>query len=420
MKKLTLITSILILIMLHTNAGAYEDLIKPSDSNSLIKQITTPSLIESFTSGHAQISFRYRYEFVDSDGFDRDANASTLRTRLNYSTDNYKGMTFFVEFDNVSEVYGDNFNSGAGTSPTRTQYPVIADPSGTEVNQAWFNLNWSENNLKLGRQRILLDNQRFVGGVAWRQNEQTYDAATIDLNFAESRLLVSYIDNVNRIFGDDVAAGDNANNTVLANWSKLWNGQHELVLFYYDIDNQDVAAFSTETYGFSFDTFWQMENSLFSLDIDYAQQSDGSNNPVNYSANYFRLEAALEMPLVDLILGREILEGNSNLSGASFRTPLATLHAFNGWSDRFLATPANGLEDTYLGLIGSYKKYNWYLRYHDFKAESTKQEYGTEFDASISYKFTEHLSTRLKFAQFNSEGFSTDTQHIWLMLSLEF
>ena len=29
------------------------------------------------------------------------------------------------------------------------------------------------------------------------------------------------------------------------------------------------------------------------------------------------------------------------------QTPLATLHAFNGWADMFLTTPANGLQDLY-------------------------------------------------------------------------
>ena len=378
------------------------------------------SLSEAFSSGHAQLSFRYRYEFVEQDSFARDANASTVRTRLNYNTRAYKGLSFFVEFDNVTEVFSDNFNSGAGTSPDRTRFPVVADPSGTEVNQAWFNFNFSDHDFKFGRQRIIHDNQRFIGGVAWRQNEQTFDAASFDFDIAGSRLLLSYVDRVNRIFGGDVPAGNHDNNTLLANWSKSWNGQHELVLYYYDIDNEDVGAFSTETYGMSFDSFVQFENSLLSLGVVYASQSDGSNNPVNFSADYWRLEGALEMPTFDIIIGREVLQGNSELSGAAFRTPLATLHAFNGWSDRFLTTPDTGLEDTYIGIIGSRNRFSWYLRYHDFDAESTNQDYGSEIDASISMRLTNRISTRLKYAQYDSDGFSVDTRHLWFLLNFEF
>ena len=43
--------------------------------------------------------------------------------------------------------------------------------------------------------------------------------------------------------------------------------------------------------------------------------------------------------------------GWERLSGSEregqFQTPLATLHAFNGWADKFLSTPVNGIEDLY-------------------------------------------------------------------------
>jgi hypothetical protein len=31
-----------------------------------------------------------------------------------------------------------------------------------------------------------------------------------------------------------------------------------------------------------------------------------------------------------------------------FTTPLATLHKFQGWADKFLTTPVNGLADLYV------------------------------------------------------------------------
>jgi len=85
------------------------------------------TFFDSISEGEADISFRYRYEFVDQDGFNKDANASTLRTRLNYKTKAYKGFSFFIEADNITEIIGDNYNAGAGNSPGNTQYPVVAD-----------------------------------------------------------------------------------------------------------------------------------------------------------------------------------------------------------------------------------------------------------------------------------------------------
>ena len=104
------------------------------------------SLADAFSEGESNLSFRYRFELVDQDGFNRDANGSTLRTRLNYHTAVYKGFSFFIEADNVMEVFGDNYNAGGGNTPTNGQYPVVADPTSTEINQAWVNFAFSNNN----------------------------------------------------------------------------------------------------------------------------------------------------------------------------------------------------------------------------------------------------------------------------------
>ena len=51
-----------------------------------------------------------------------------------------------------------------------TNYPVVADPEGTDLNQ--FYVQYAApagTTVRLGRQRIKLDTERFVGSVAWRQ-----------------------------------------------------------------------------------------------------------------------------------------------------------------------------------------------------------------------------------------------------------
>jgi len=56
----------------------------------------------------------------------------------------------------------------------------------------------------VGRQRINLDNQRFVGAVAFRQNEQTFDALRV-ANTSVKGLSLSYafVNQVNRFFGNE-------------------------------------------------------------------------------------------------------------------------------------------------------------------------------------------------------------------------
>lgn len=375
------------------------------------------NLMDAFSNGDTNLSFRYRFEFVDQDGFSKDAKASTLRTRLNYKTEKHKGFTFFVEADNVTELFKDDFNAGAGNSPGNTSYPVVADPQGTEINQAWFNFEFTAgNSIKLGRQRILLDNQRFIGGVGWRQNEQTYDAVSASFSPGNSKLFISYIDKVHRIFGDDVAAGNHDNSTILLNWSNEFEDIGKLSVYYYDIDNDDTVAFSSSTFGVKF----AGNVEAFNYGVEFATQNDGHDNPIDYSANYLRLDGGYKFEKATVFAGYEVLEGDASNNGSSFKTPLATLHAFNGWADKFLATPADGIEDLFVGIKGAVKGHKWQAIYHDFSAEDNSRSLGNELDVSIGKKLNKHVSLLLKAAFYDADTHATDTTKVWFMVTSKF
>lgn len=375
------------------------------------------NLFDAFANGEGGLSFRYRLELVDQDGFSKDATASTVRTRVDYTTREYKGWTFYIESETVTEVLADNYNAGAGNSPGNTQYPVVADPQGSEINQAWVRYTFAgDNSLKLGRQRISLDNERFVGGVIWRQNEQTYDAVSGSFKLGGSDLFVAWVENVNRIFGDDVPAGDNDSETLLVNWSNDFVKGGKLVAYYYGIDNQDVPSFSTNTYGVKF----AGKQNAFGYGLEYANQSDAANNPVDYSADYYRLDVSYAFDPATLFAGYEVLTGDANKPGAAFRTPLATLHAFNGWADKFLTTPDAGLVDTFAGFKGQTRGFKWQALYHDFQAEDGGVDYGTEFDAIISKKVNKYLTASVKAALYSADQYATDTTKFWFMLLAKF
>lgn len=105
-----------------------------------------------------------------------------------------------------------------------------------------------------------------------------------------------------------------------------------------------------------------------------------------------------------------------------FRTPLATLHAFNGWADKFLTTPPAGLNDLFLGIKGKVGNWKWNMVYHDFKAESGSQKFGREFDASIGTGFAKHYGVLFKAAFFDAARSSVydDTTKYWVQLTADF
>jgi len=383
------------------------------------------SFTEAFTQGKGSISFRYRLEHVDQDGIDKNALASTLRGRLNYRTAAWNGFGFFGEMDYVAKVGWDDYNAGPGLTPDKSQYPVVADPTGPDLNQAYmFWKNDSGSEFRLGRQRIIYDNARFVGNVGWRQNPQTYDAVSYRLkNKAGFDFQVAYVDKVNRIFGRDSVAGEHDNKTWIGNIAKNWENIGKLTGYYYDIDNEDSAAFSTRTYGARFVGKHKFDATTLGYTAEYAHQTDAANNPVDYSADYWRFDLSATFGSVTPYIAYESLGGDDSRSGAMFRTPLATLHAFNGWADKFLTTPAAGLNDAMIGVKGKvFTRWNWNVVYHDFDAESGSVSYGSEIDASLATKFGKHYGVLFKAAFFDGKEPSgpPDTVKLWFQLVANF
>jgi hypothetical protein len=377
------------------------------------------SFEDALTGGKASLSFRYRYEYVDQDGISNDAKASTLRTRINYRTGDWYNFAFFVEGDNVSEIGNDQYNS---TRNGKTNYPTVADPKGTDLNQLYLDYMGLDKNLfRLGKQRINLDNQRFVGGVGWRQNEQTYDAVTWGNTGLDGfAFTAGYINNVNRIFGPD-GGKPNANldtDTFVANAAYTGWEPLKIVGYAYLMDISDADALSNDTYGIRGTGTWDSGND-WSIDYtgEFAYQEDAGDNPIGYDANYYLLEGAVNFSGLKLKVGYEVLEGDNGQAGQAFRTPLATLHAFQGWADKFLTTPDGGIEDLYFSVSGSFAGFKGAAIYHNFEANSGPEDYGDELDIVITHKLGKRYSAMIKYADYDADDFATDTSKAWLMLS---
>ena len=104
----------------------------------------------------------------------------------------------------------------------------------------------------------------------------------------------------------------------------------------------------------------------------------------------------------------------------SFNTPLATLHKFNGWADRFLATPADGLRDAFLSVGAKLGRWNLVGIYHDFSADSGGASWATELDAQVVYTAPWKQKIALKYARYDADEWAWDTDKIWLWTSWGF
>ena len=378
---------------------------------------------EAFTEGKFGYSFRWRLEHVNQDPLPHNATAAPLRGRINFHTAPLAGFSAKAEFDYVYNFGMDNFNAGGGNTPNPPGYPVIADPQGEDLNQLFLQYKAKfGGQFRLGRQRIIYDNARFIGNVGWRQNEQTYDSVSFDHNTDSGwSFKYAYIDKVRRIFGNDVPAGEFDQNTNLYNVRFDNTELGKFTGYYYDIDNKDVADLSSTTWGMRINGKFPGDGPVFGYALEYAHQKDNANNPVDYSANYWRGDLTAGFKLATVYVGYESLGGSKTAPGKAFQTPLATLHAFNGWADKFLTTPQAGLNDFFFGVKGKVGTWTWNVLYHDFSAQSGSGSYGNEIDGAIGTKFKEHYGILFKVASFNTDSPAYgDTTKYWVQFTASF
>lgn len=376
------------------------------------------SLGEAIAGGKAGLDLRYRYERVEQDNPLRDANASTLRTRLNYATGAFEGFAAFIEFDDVRVLGSERYNNATGLPSAQTQYSVVADPEGTEVNQAFLSYaGFPDSLLKLGRQRIIYDNARFIGNVGWRQNEQTYDAfSVVNGSLADTQLSYAYIDKVNRIFGEDSPNGETDMKSHLLNLGYSGFEAGKLSLYGYFLEYADAPAASNRTLGARFAGGYSLEgDNRLLYTLEYAKQDDYKRGASNIDADYYLLELGARVSGVTALVGHEVL----GVDGSAFSTPLATAHAFNGWADVFLATPADGLRDTYFKLSGAFAGTGLAAAYHDFAADRGGDDYGTEINLQATRSFG-RVNMLAKYARYSADDFATDTSKFWLMAQVAF
>lgn len=382
--------------------------------------LTVPSLAAAAETPKGLIlEARLRYESVAQDGFAKDAQAVTLRTRLGYETPAFHGFKALVEGENVTAL-SDRYNSSTNG---KVAYPLVTDPETTELNRAQISWSGSQGEAVVGRQRLILNNARFVGNVGFRQNEQTFDAAKVVFRPSPAvSLTYVYVDKVHRIFGEDHPQGNWRSDSHLMQ-ADVKTAIGQVSAYGYLLDFANAPTQSSATWGGRLSGARVVKPGLnATYEAEYARQSDYGNSPTNFDLNYVALSAGLKTKANAVALGFEQLDGDG-LRG--FQTPLATLHAYQGWADAFLTTPARGVRD--LSLTGSSvvsgphgKPVKIQASLRRFDEADGGARLGNEFDASVSMPLTPHVGVELKAAAFQGDRPAyPDRTKIWLTLEFK-
>jgi hypothetical protein len=365
------------------------------------------------------LNARLRYEAVEQVNLPNRAEAVTLRVRPGAEL-KAGGFAFLVEGEGTVAPVADYNDTlpGNGIEP----FPVVADPENLELNRLQLSYLKGGNGVTVGRQRIIHDNARFVGNVGWRQNEQTFDAVRGQAKLGPVALDAAYAIAQRTVFGVDSPNEHFDGNLVFVNGSvdlKVAKAK----AFAYLIDYDTRHAFSSQTYGVLATADIAIPAvAKLSARASYARQSDFGGNPLAYQADYYHAEVGGSLAGFTLAAGYEALGSDGGV--AAFQTPLATLHAFNGWADVFLTTPAAGLRDTYVTVgraipLPFLPGLKAELTYHDFDSDFGGVEYGREWDASLGFKLGP-VGLLAKYANYQADAFAFDTEKFWLQAEFSF
>ncbi len=380
-------------------------------------------IAQAFKDGKANVSFRYRYENVDQDNFAKDANASTLRSRIAYQTAAWQDLSLMLELDDVRSIGSEDYNSTRNHNIDR---PTVLDPTATDLNVGALKyIGIANTEIIVGRQKISRGNERFVGPVGWRQNEQTFDAGSVNYKYNDKlQAYYAYVRQVNRVVGPDngTPPADFNGNTHLADLSYTFSPAAKLTAYGYFLDFDEARALSSQTLGLRLAGDIKL-NGDWSVPYaaEWATQDDYQNNPNSYSADYYLAETGVKWQKVTVKLSYEVLEGDT-VANHQFQTPLATLHAFQGWDDQFTSTPTRGIEDTFVQVDFPLLGANIKLRYDSYQAETGSIDYGDEYGIWATLPVGTNYSVALKYAAFDADSESSyvDVDKFWFMFSANF
>jgi hypothetical protein len=381
--------------------------------------------------GEVKVDLNYRYENVDQDhgsanpNLDpRTANANTLRLRLGYLTPAFHGLQGFAEYEGNYALQTD-YNNGPDLN-NKPEFSTVADPGRNELNQLWISYAGIPDTLiKGGRQRIKFDDDRFIGNVGWRQLETTFDAVLLT-NKSIAGLIVNagFIGNVQTF----QSTTENIDAPIL-NINYKVGDYGNLIGYGYWLDYRESEFIekSSQTYGIRFNgatpKFYDHYNMVYTAEWGY--QSDYGHGRTGYEVDRFNLMGGFTAYNVTFQGAMEQLNGVG--ANKTFDTPLGTNHAFQGWADLFLNTPANGIRDVFGTINVALDEYQTNIIgvYHDFTDDTGQQQYGKEWDFMVVKKFGKHYTLLAKYANYNADSGlatpnNTDTQKIWMQGNINF
>lgn len=351
---------------------------------------------------------RVRYEFREQGNLDA-SHAGTVRLRPGFTILPDAAFSAFIQGEFTAallEDYQVGTPQSSNLEPFTAGNTPILDPETEEINQLYGQYKKDGLKIRVGRQRYVLDNAAFVGNLIWRQNEQTYDAATIAYETEDYSLSYAYSNQVNRIFGSDAEGlvkeleGDIH---LFNGWKKFNDVKLGGYAYLLDFDEGSKNAFTNRASSNTYGAYLEYQG----LHAEFAIQTDSEGSTLNRNQSFY----------AHVYYGTEIgdfqIKGGLEHLGEDFYTPLSTVHLFNGFADNFIGSriglaDSPGINDLYITATTKVSDVTLKGFAHYFTDDSVSKDFGWELDLIAHKPLAEGLNLVTKLAYYHGGTTSDD------------
>ena len=377
-------------------------------------------LADSLSRGRLTAELRPRYNRIAEDDKPDRAEGFTLRAIAGWRSAPYRGWRFALEGIHTGPIGERDYNDDAGQLAT-SPYPLLPDPRHTGINQAYAEYAVIDGlKLKLGRQRVRVENQRWVSDNDFRQIPQLFDGLRATYGgLANTELEAGHYRRVRTTSGD---TRELRLTTLRAAWNPL--PDHALAAYGYFHDQAQNGAFT----GFA--------DSSYRVAGVRAVGAVAANDAIEWS---YLLEAALQRPYaggdsrVRARYGRagagvgtsawtvryDYESKGSNGGRYGLQMPLTDFYAFNGWTLHFFNTPREGLRDSWLTARVAIGDATLHAEAHRFRSDFGHADQGRELDVGVTYVFTPDTILRAQHARYDAPPAAPpgDVRKTWITVT---
>lgn len=376
--------------LLLCGAGAGSALATDAGDGPVLRPDTALSLTDALRNGRFEAQLRPRYNRIDEERKPELTDAMTARVVAGWKSAPFHGLRMAVELMYSDRVGTKRFNDNPRQA---SPYPLLPDPRYAGVNQAWIDWSGELANIRIGRQKLRLDNERFVSDNDFRQVPQVFTGVAVrGRTGAEVEWRAGHFTRVRGSLGVE-------NNLKLSFLQGEWNpapGQALLgYLLWHDqpqnstqtgLANSSHQVAGVRWHGSVASNLEGKGRWLYHVEAARQRAHAGGDSAIR--ADYLRIGGGWSGQLAGgewtLRLDHEVKGSNSGRYG--LQTPLTDLYAYNGWALQFVTTPRDGLRDSWVTVRKPLGAVELFGEYHRFRADNGGASLGRELDVGLTWR----------------------------------